>query len=106
MCFLGENIQNGTLTYIWYPKKTKVIQVIVQFGSTNQSAWCDNIDLSILVAEPVWCKKIENKKSRKLSIRKIKSKRQIPKVQNLEKLKFRKVDIPKAKISKSSHSEN
>ncbi len=54
----------------------------------------------------VWCKKIENKKSRKLSIRKIKSKRQIPKVQNLEKLKFRKVDIPKAKISKSSHSEN
>lgn len=51
MYFLGSDMPNSTLRYIWYSKKTNVLQVVVEFGSMNQSAWCDDIDLWIQVAE-------------------------------------------------------
>ena len=53
-CAIDKNVENGTHIYEWYPKKTKTLQVIVEFGSMNGSVWCDEIDLWIQIPEGSW----------------------------------------------------
>jgi hypothetical protein len=45
----GAHTPHGILQYRWYPKIKNVLQVVVEFGLMNQTAWFNNVDFWIHV---------------------------------------------------------